>query len=220
MKHAGETGIIGLGKFGLQFGTALAGLGGKCVGVDVAPARVQLAREVLTQAWEADATDKTALAQLHFAGLETVVISAGDNLETSILVALNLLELGVRNIIVKAATPLHAKVLRRMGVRRVIQPEIDAATQLAHALDNPGLLDLLPIGKGVALQEVTVERLAGKSLRELSLRRENHVLVAGVQERGEREYRFVPDPDRPLHAGDKLLVIGYRDAVAALAARA
>lgn len=220
MKHAGETGIIGLGKFGLQFGTALAGLGGRCVGVDVAPARVQLAREVLTQAWEADATDKTALAQLHFAGLETVVISAGDNLETSILVALNLLELGVRNIIVKAATPLHAKVLRRMGVRRVIQPEIDAATQLAHALDNPGLLDLLPIGRGVALQEVTVERLAGKSLRELSLRRENHVLVAGVQERGDRDYRFVPDPDRPLQAGDKLLVIGYRDAVAVLAARA
>lgn len=218
MKRAREIGIIGLGKFGLQLGGTLRSLGITAIGVDRDPARVQRARDVASQAYEADATDRTALAQLKFSSLETVVVAVGGLLETSILTLLNLQELGVKNIIIKAGSPMHKKVLERLGASRVIQPEIEAATQLALSLDSPGLLDLLPIGRGVVIQEAEVGAWAGKSLRALNLRYASHVLVAAVREAG-GEYRFVPDPDRALGAGDHLLIIGYQDAVAAVRGR-
>ena len=214
MKDTREVGIIGLGKFGLQLGTTLASLGHKAIGLDANPARVHLAQDVLTQAYEADASDKAALSQLKFHTLDTVVVSVGEVLDASILIVLNLQELGAKNIIVKSASPSHKKVMQRIGVSRIIQPEIDVATHLAYSLDNPGMLDMLPIGRGVVLQEVTVVKWAGKTLKELNLRDVSGVLVAAVMEAGKSDYLFVPDPGRPFSPGDKLLMIGYQDAIA------
>lgn len=206
-----EIGVIGLGKFGLEVGRTLVRLGAKCIGLDISPARAAAARNDLTQVYQADATDREALVQLNFQSLETVVVAVGGRLEAGILTCLNLLELEIPNLVVKASSPLHKKVLERMGVGRIIQPEIEVASYLAHSLVTPGLLDLLPIGKGVVLEECVVDKWAGLTLRSLNLRNENKVLVAAIQERGEGAYKFVPDPDRPLEAGDKLLFIGYKD---------
>ena len=142
------------------------------------------------------------------------VVSVGEVLDASILIVLNLQELGAKNIIVKSASPSHKKVMQRIGVGRIIQPEIDVATQLAYSLDNPGMLDILPIGRGVVLQEATVVKWAGKTLKELNLRDVSGVLVAAVMEAGKSDYLFVPDPGRPFSAGDKLLMIGYQDVIA------
>lgn len=213
MKNIHEVGIIGLGKFGLQLGATLTELGHKAIGIDTNSNRVHIAQDVLTQAYEADASDKAALAQLKFHTFTTVVVSVGEVLDSSILIVLNLQELGAKNIIVKAASPSHKKVMQRIGVNRIIQPEIDVATHTAYSLDNPGMLDILPIGRGVVLQEVTVIKWAGKTLRELNLRDVSGVLVAAVLEAGKSDYRFVPDPNRPFSAGDKLLMIGYQDAI-------
>lgn len=213
MNRKQEIGIVGLGKFGLQLGTVLSDLGHIAIGIDVDTARVHAAQEFLDQVYEADATDKNALTQLKFNSLDTVVVSVGGGLESSILIVLNLQEIGVKNIVVKAASPSHKKVMQRLGVARIIQPEIDVATQTAYNLDNPGMLDLLPIGRGVMLQEVTVNKWAGKSLKDLNLRDVSDILVAAVREAGKKEYRFVPDPNVKLSDGDKLLMIGYKDAI-------
>lgn len=219
MKQIMETGIIGLGKFGMQLGRVLTALGHVCVGLDVDPARVRQGRDALSRVYEADATDTEALAALKVHTLDNVVVAIGARLEASVLVILGLQELGVKKIIAKAASPVHKKVLQRLGVERIVQPEIDAATQLALKLDNPGLLDLLPIGRGVALQEAVVHRWAGKSLAQLDLRAERKILVAAVRRKDQQQYHFVPDPHRPLEAGDTLLLIGYRDGVSAAVER-
>lgn len=219
MKKIHEFGIIGLGKFGLQLGRTLADMGQTCIGMDISPQRAQLAKDILAQTYEADATDKNALLQLRFQALDTVVVSVGSSLEATILAILNLQELGIKNIIAKAASPLHAKVLGRMGAIRIVQPEIDAATRLAYSLENPGLIDLLPIGRGVMLQKADIKKWAGKTLKNLDLRNVSNVLVAAVRPRGQSAYRFVPDPDRVLETGDTLLIIGYRDAVEKIVGR-
>ena len=127
------------------------------------------------------------------------------------LAIMGLQELGAKKIMVKASSPLHKKVLERMGVAIIVQPEIDAAKQMAFKLDNPGFLDLLPIGRGVFIQEATVDDWAGKSLRDLNVRRKSNLLVAAVREKDSDKYRFVPDPDHVLQKGDSLLIIGYGD---------
>lgn len=212
-KSALEIGIIGLGKFGLTLGELLTRLGSVCIGLDNTAAKVQQARAALTQVYEGDATDRNVLAQIKMHSMDVVVLAMGDKLEKAILAILNLQELGAKCLIVKAASPVHKKVFDKMGVQGIVQPEIEAARQLAYRLDNPGLIDLLPIGRGVALQESTVDNWAGKSLRELNLRHASNVLVAAVRPNGSQDYHFVPDPARKLQKGDSLLIIGYADGV-------
>lgn len=206
-----EAGIIGLGKFGLQLGQSLTELGHTCIGVDIDSSRIQQAKEFLPHVYEADATDINTLAELKLHKLDIVAITIGSHLEDSLLAILGLQDLGASNILVKASNQMHKKVLERMGVSTIVQPEIDAARQMALKLDNPGFLDLLPIGKGVFVQEANVDNWAGKSLRQLNVRGINNVLVAAIRENGSHTYRFVPNPARILEKGDSLLLMGYGD---------
>ena len=216
MRKKLEVGVIGLGKFGLQLASTLAELGHHVVGVDQNPSHVQSAQDLLSQVYQADATNKTALDQLRVQDLDSVAVSVGDSMETSILVILNLQELGVTDIIVKAISPAHRKVLRRLGAHRVIQPEADVAVLTAHRLTNPGMLDLLPLGGGVLVQESAVDVWEGKTLVDINLRNANGILVAAVKHAGDDEYSFVPDPRVPFAKGDRVLLIGRQDAVKAL----
>lgn len=211
-----EVGVIGLGKFGLQFGSTLVKLGHRVLGLDTDPARVRTAQDFLTQAYEANAVEKSALTQLRFQDLDAVAVSVGGSMESSILVTLNLQEIGVKNIIAKAVSDAHRKILKRLGAHHVIQPEADVAVHTAYRLNSPGLLDVLPIGDGVLVQELTVEAWAGKSLLDLNLRDQNGLLVAAVHRVSEPEYRFVPDPKTPFAKGDKILLIGPAQALSRL----
>ena len=217
MKKTLEVGIIGLGKFGRQFGATLTELGHNVLGVDIDPQRVHAVQDIFPQTYVADATDKAALAQLKLQSCDTVAVSVGSTMDASILITLNLQELGTKDILVKAVSPAHRKVLGKLGVGRVLEPEIDVAIQAAYRLNTPGMLDLLPIGSGVLIQELVVDNWAGKSLAELKLRDTNGLLVAAICAEGEAEYVFVPDPHRPLTRGDKLLLIGYREALTGIA---
>ncbi|MDY0307458.1 MAG: TrkA family potassium uptake protein, partial [Desulfovibrionaceae bacterium] len=164
-----EIGVVGLGKFGYALAESVKELGHVAVGVDADEAMVRRAQVVLDQVFQADGTDKKVLEQLGFQNLDYVVVSIGKSMEASILVAMNLQELGVKNIWVKAISPEHEKVLKRLGVHFVVFPEQFVARQLAHRMAVPGILDYLPLGEGVLVQEIKVERWAGKSLRDLNL---------------------------------------------------
>ncbi|NHZ46275.1 TrkA family potassium uptake protein [Nitratidesulfovibrio liaohensis] len=208
-----EIGIVGLGKFGLQLGRTLTGMGHTVVGLDTGEARVRLAQDVLAQVYQANAADIAVLQQLRFQDLDIVFVSVGDSMETSLLVVLNLQELGAHKIGVKAASIEHRKVLTRLGVDLVILPEHDVATHVAHRLANPGMLDLLPLGGGVLVQELVVDKWAGRTLLDLKLVNDYGVMVVAVKSAGGKEYRFVPQAHETLDRGDALVVIGKQEDV-------
>lgn len=203
-----EFGIVGLGKFGMSLGQSLRGHGQIVVGVDSDPDKVKAASEVLTQAYLAEATDKMALKQLRLADFGDVIVSTGGSMEASILITLFLKELGCRRVTVKAVSRDHEKVLRKVGADEVIFPERYAAEQLAAKLAVPGLIDYLPLGRNVILKELTVDRWATKTLRELNLTNAFGIQVVAVKMAGEKNFAFVPRADRPLQRGDVLAVIG------------
>ncbi|MBG3878944.1 TrkA family potassium uptake protein [Desulfovibrio oxamicus] len=208
-----EIGIVGLGKFGLQLGRTLTEMGHTVVGLDTGETRVRLAQDVLAQVYQANATDIAVLQQLRFQDLDIVFVSVGDSMETSLLVVLNLQEMGARKIGVKAVSTEHRKVLTRLGVDLVILPEHDVATHVAHRLANPGMLDLLPLGGGVLVQELVVDKWAGRTLLELKLVNDYGVMVVAVKPVGGKEYRFVPQAHETLERGDALVVIGKQEDV-------
>lgn len=215
MKKKLEIGVIGLGKFGLPLAKALAEKGHSVVGVDTHESRIRQAQGIINLVYVADATDSTALHQLRFQDLDMVVVSVGSSMEASILIVFNLLEMGVHKLAVKAITPEHKKILKRLGVENIIQPEQDAALTLAHRISNPGMLDLLQLGGGVLLQELEVDKWAGMTLMELQLTGKG-IMVVAIRNPGETGYSFVPAADKPLSKGETLAVIGKEQDVLSL----
>ncbi|MCG8530883.1 MAG: TrkA family potassium uptake protein [Desulfovibrionales bacterium] len=210
-----EIGVIGLGKFGSAVAKAIAERGHSVVGIDRAESTTKRAKDFLRQVYRGDATDAEVLKQLRFMDLDKVIVSVGKSMENSILIVLNLQELGIRNAAVKALSNEHASVLRRLGVEEVIRPEQDAAEHLAHQVSNPGMLDLLPIGGDVLLQELEVDQWTGKLLGDLNIM-DNGVMIVAVKPKGEKRYIFVPSPEMALGTGDVLIAIGKEDDVLGL----
>lgn len=206
-------GVIGLGKFGLTLSKTLMAAGHEVIGVDNDDKIVNFAQDFLTKVYHADASDKTVLTQLNFAELDVVVVSVGGSMEASVLISMNLLDLGVKKIIAKAALVEHSKVLRRIGVHSVIQPEIEVAKTTAQRIMNPGMLDFLPFSGGIVLQEIVVESWAGKSLVELNLAKKYGVLVVATRKNANEHYQFVPKAHLPFSAGDMLMLIGSAEAI-------
>ena len=208
-----EIGIIGLGKFGLRMAATLVSLGYTVVGVDMSEARVQLAEEMLDTVYKADATNISVLRSLHMQDMDWVVISVGESVEQSLNVTLNVQELGGPRILVKASNEEHRKILRRLGVDRVLVPETDAAIMAAHQLVHPGMLDLIPKYGGIAIQELRVDQWDGKTLVDLNLMQRFNVMVMGIRPAGERAFIFVPPARTVLRRGDTRVVAGRADAM-------
>lgn len=208
-----EIGVIGLGKFGFALAERLVELGHSVVGVDDEERSVHRAQTILAQVYQADARDKEALEQLGFQDLDHVMVSVGRSMEASILVAMNLQELKVPKVWVKAMSEEHQKVLDRLGVDLTVFPEQFVARQLAYRIAVPGLLDYLPVGEGVMVREITVDKWAGKSLRDLSLPTAHNIQVVAVKPVDSEEFSFVPRADRALLQGDVLVIIGKTEDV-------
>ncbi len=80
------------------------------------------------------------------------------------------------------------------------------------------MLDFLPMGGGVLLQQVTIDTWAGKALRDLDITNKHGVMAVAVKRVGDSDFTFVPDPKAPLSKGDSLLLIGKPEEVMALEA--
>ena len=84
--------------------------GAEVIDCDVDEEKEKAIAELESQAFILDATDEKALKESGIANADVVIVSIGENLEASILVVVQLMELGVKEIIAKAVNPLHGKL--------------------------------------------------------------------------------------------------------------
>lgn len=211
-----EIGIIGLGKFGTFLGQRLMELGHTVIGMDNSETKVRRARDELSRVFQGDATDRTALEQTGFKELTKVVVSVGDAMEASILITLNLVELGVPDVWTKAVSFQHEKVLSKIGATNVFIPEHYGAHQLALRMSVPGLVEYLPVGKGLLVQRLTVDKWAGKNLRQLDLTNRHGIQVVAVRRADSEDFDYLPKADTNLAAGDELVVFVQEENLAAI----
>lgn len=211
-----QVGVIGLGKFGFRVGNTIMELGGTVVGVDNDPELVRRAQEVFTQVYQADAMDMIALRQLGFHEFSHVVVSVGDDITASSILCMHLKDMGAANIWVKAVSADHARLLKKIGVKEVIFPEEVAARQLAHRLARPGFLDYLPFDPNMAIQELIVDKWAGKTLRDLDLTNKYGVQVIATASSSGKRYQYIPSANHSLISGEVLVIIGPGETVARL----
>ncbi|QPK83353.1 TrkA family potassium uptake protein [Corynebacterium qintianiae] len=126
--------VIGLGRFGTSLARELMAHGVEVMGIDDDEKVVREQAPFLTEAVTADTSDPEALRQLGVDEVERVVLAIGSHLESSILTASNLVELGVKDIWAKADSEAHGRILRQIGAHHVIRPERDTGRRVAHLL--------------------------------------------------------------------------------------
>lgn len=208
MRKKYQVGVIGLGKFGLQFGRTLVELGHEVMGIDSDHQKVREAQNELTQVFLADAISEETLIQMGVKELTHVLISVGESISASTMIAMYLKEMGVANVWVKATNRDHEKLLYKIGVDEVIIPEHMAARQIATRIAMPGFIEHLPFDKAMGVKEFVVKRWSGKSLREINLPNLFNVQAIAIREKGSEKYRFIPRAHDVLQAGDVVVIIG------------
>ena len=107
--------VIGLGRFGRAVACELGSLGHEVLALDNSEENVQHIADSVTQAVCGDAQDESVLASLGVRNFDCCVVAIGTDIEASILVTVMLKELGAKQVVCKALSALHARVLERVG---------------------------------------------------------------------------------------------------------
>lgn len=199
--------VFGLGRFGSSLARSLCEQGQQVMAIDTNEELVQDIAPYVTEAIQLDATDEVALGSLGINNFDAAVVSIGQNIRDSILICVLLKEMGIPLLIAKASDEVHAKVLRKIGVDRVVFPERDMGERVARSLTAPGVLDLMQLDNDFQIVEIRMpEKWAGSSLMELKIRRRYGISVLAIHRDG--SYIVSPEAEQLLQEGDVLLVLG------------
>ena len=141
--------VIGLGRFGVAVARSLRALGHDVLAIDHDAATVQQLADDLPHLVQADATDLETLKQLDVGSYAHAVVSMGESLESSVLTVLNLSQIGIKDIWVKANNPAFGRIAERLGAHHVIYPEVEMGERVAHRVSGK-MIDFVE-GEGFAI---------------------------------------------------------------------
>ncbi len=201
--------VIGLGTVGYYVARTLGERGLPVLGVDMDESRVDAIKQFVQKAVIADARIRDNLENLGLADMDAVVVCLGNNIEASVMVTFYLRELGVKEIIVRAVSEDHAKILNIIGASEIIFPERDLAVRVAQRLENPNVLEYIPLMPGMGIIELAPPKsFLGKTLRDLDLRNRYGVQVIIVKELVPERLVVIPRADQKIKESDVLVVLG------------
>lgn len=199
--------IIGLGRFGSSVAETLYGLGNDVLVIDKDEDLIQDISDKVTHAVQMDATDEGALRTLGLRNFDVAVVTIGSNIQASVMVTLLVKELGVKYIIAKGNSDLHAKVLYKIGADRVILPEKDMGVRVAHNLVSESILDFIELSPDYSIMEIEApEEWQNKTINELKLRSKYGINVMAIKR--DDEINLSPPADFIVEGKDIFVAIG------------
>jgi len=216
-----QFGVVGLGRFGSAMATTLVELGHDVLGIDGDEARVQQLADVVTHVVQLDATDEKALRASGIRNVDVAVVSIGEHLEASLLVVMQLREMGVATIVAKAVTPIHGRILEKLGVSRVIFPEREMAIRVAHSLVMPNAIDYIELSREFSIVEIPApDAFVGRTLKQIELRPRFGLTLVAIKRRGPDGDKVVtsiaPAADEKIRRGDVLALLGSNERLSGL----
>ena len=202
--------VLGLGRFGSAVARELERLGHEVLAIDANEQAVNdIARDV-THAMQMDASAETALRGAGAENFQTAIVAISSKAEPSIFATMVLKRLGVRTVIAKAGDRLHAEILARVGADRVILPEQETGTRLAHSFHVPNVIDYLDVGPSFGIEKVRPPAsFIGKALGDLDLK--NRIGVTPIAIRRGQNVIINPAREERVAEGDELILIGRDD---------
>jgi trk system potassium uptake protein TrkA len=204
--------VIGIGRFGSSVAKTLSQMGFEVLAIDHREAQIQEISATVTHAVQADSTDEEAMRALGVLNFDVVIVAIGEDIQASILTTLILKEMGVGSIVVKAVNDLHGKVLKKIGADKVVFPERDMGTRVAHHLISSNILDYIELSADYSIVEIKVSpNMVGKSLRQLDIRAKFGCNVIAIKQN--QNLIIPPIAEDPLKENDILVIVGKNESL-------
>jgi trk system potassium uptake protein len=198
--------VVGLGRFGTAAALELMSLGHEVLALDRDEATVNEIAPEVTHAAQLDATDESALKSVGAGDFEFAIVAISSATDASIFATMALKNLGVTQVIAKAATKLHGAILERIGADRVIYAEKEMGERVAHSLTITGVLDYLDIAPRFGIIKIRPPAAwIGRSLKELEL---GDLQISPVALRRGKEVTVNPPREVVLAETDELILLG------------
>ena len=200
--------VIGLGRFGTSVAKTLYEAGENVLGIDVSEELVQdrINNNILKNAIIGDASDGKILKDIGAENFDVAFVCIGD-IEASVMIALNLKELGIKSIIAKAINKKHGKVLTKIGATEIVYPEEHMGKRIAELTMNTDIIEHLKFTDNFVLVEVKAPSIFwNNSLIKLDVRNKYNINIVGIKKsKGE----FLPNPTANvvIEEGDVLVII-------------
>lgn len=195
--------------------------GADVIAVDYNMDHLDEVKHVASDAICFDATDPELLRSHGITQADIVVIAIGESFEPVVVIAMELLNAGVKEVYGRANSDTQERILRRIGVTEIIYPERQLAERMGLSLPRRGMTDLLELGAGLSIVELEVPKsMVGYKLSELNLRNRYGINVLTVKkpsgpaaggEEPSHETTEVAHPSTRLNRGDKMVVLGNKE---------
>ena len=199
--------VIGLGRFGTAIARELSTLGHEVLAVDVSEDQVQKVADHVTHAVTGDARNIEVLKALGVRNFDCAVVAMGGDVGNSALVTLNLKELGVPQVVCKAQSHTHSRVLEKIGADRVIFPEHEMGVKVAQGLSSSSVLNFIEFSEDYGIVELQApDSWRGKTLRQLDVRNAFHVTIIALRRAGVLDVSSRADV--PIEMGDNVVALG------------
>ena len=208
--------VIGLGRFGTSVAKTLYEAGENILGIDVSEELVQdrINNNILKNAIIGDASDGKILKDIGAENFDVAFVCIGD-IEASVMIALNLKELGIKSIIAKAINKKHGKVLTKIGATEIVYPEEHMGKRIAELTMNTDIIEHLKFTDNFVLVEVKAPSIFwNNSLIKLDVRNKYNINIVGIKKANEE---FLPNPTANIiiEEGDILMIITDKKSVEA-----
>jgi len=159
-----------------------------------------------------DATTETGLGEANPSEADAVVSTTGDD-AVNLMVLMLARRAGVESLVATVNDPDHLELFRSLGANAIANPQQMVADYLYRAMRRPSIRDVVPLGDGVEVFEVTVAEgsaVADRSLADADAAGlfDPDTRVLAVERRGEV---VAPDGDTVLRPGDLVTVFTASD---------
>ena len=199
--------VIGLGRFGQSVAKTLFQMGYDVLALDEDENAVQEIADSVTHAVQMDATDEYALRTLGIRNFDIAIVSIGTNIQSSIMVTLNLKEAGIKKVLAKATNDMHAKLLTKIGADRVILSEKDMGVRVAHNLVSANILDVIELSSEYSIMEITApNQWFNKNIKAIDARAKYGINIMAIKSHD--DINVSPSASDVIRDGDVLVVIG------------
>ena len=218
MKSNRQIVSIGLGAFGMAVVISSAKEGAQVIAVDDRMDNVEEVKHITLNAICFDATDVRQLKIHGITDVDVAVVAIGEKFDSTVIVAMELLNSGVKEVYARATSDIQEQILRRIGVTEILNPEKQLGERMGISLQRSGIKDLLELGDGQSVFELIVPKSMNDfTLKELELRRRFGINVLSISrlvpqenESEQSVYKSIgfTTPETKVKAGDKMIVLG------------
>jgi len=206
--------VFGLGRFGQSFARTLSKLGHDVLAVDNNEDIVQQISSEVTHALVAEAANEEFLKTVGVKNFDAAIVAIGD-IQSSLLTTVLLKELGAKYILAKASNDLHAKVLYKIGVDKVIFPEKDMGIRAANSILYRNIIDIIELFPEYSIIELNApSSWIGKNIRELAVRTKYSVNIIAL--RKSHDLSMLPNADTRFDENDIVVALGKNSDLKAL----